>query len=219
VPDVEGQVLAYVWYAFQRNGVEMPFPQRTVHMVPTKDGDRTRAEAQERILEALRRIDFLSVLSPDHLDIVARGATTRVYLPGETVVRQGEAGAEFFFILDGSAEVVREVGQKTSVMATLSAMEFFGEMSVLTGEPRSATIVAKTRLEVLVITKAVLAQPIMLHPVLAERISNVLARRKDDQAAHHLEAASRSRDPVHGQDDHARTMGARIRDFFGVAAK
>lgn len=219
VPELEGQVLAYAWYAFKRNGIEMPFPQRTVHMVPAKDGDRTKDEEHERILGALRRIDFLSVLSPEHMEIVARGATTRIYLPGETVVRQGELGSEFFFILEGSVEVVRAVEQEPSMVATLNSMEFFGEMSVLTGEPRSATVVAKTRLEVLVITKAVLARPIMLHPVLAERISHVLAQRKNDQRAHHLEATSRSRGPAAQPDDHARTMSTRIRDFFGVAAK
>src|SRR5207247_7417392 len=64
----------------------------------------------------------------------------RTYLPGEAVVHQGDQGEEMFFILEGHAEV--RIGEGTdSVLATLNPLQFFGEMSLLTGERRSATIV------------------------------------------------------------------------------
>ena len=219
VVDVEGQVLAYVWYAFKRNNIEIPFPQRTVHMTKPEEVERTRAKERERITEALRRIDFLSVLAPEDLDDVAQEATLRIYLPGESVVRQGEEGTEFFLILEGCVEVRIGEGEKVSTVATLHAMQFFGEMSLLTGEPRSATIVAQTRLEVLVLAKATVARPIMEHPILAERISTVLAQRQSAQDALQLEPASRQGGQDRKLDDRARTLGARILNFFGVATR
>jgi small-conductance mechanosensitive channel len=216
--DIEGQVLAYVWYAFQRHGIEIPYPQRTIHVTKPPDETAVQTSRRERIHDALRRIDFLSVLSQEELEAVARESTIRVYMPGEVVVRQGDVGTEFFFILDGEAEVRRGDGEAVSTVAALSAVQFFGEMALLTGEPRSATIVAKTRLEVLVISKAALAQPIMANPVLAERIGAILAERKTELAVYQ-ERLAHAGEPSHERTEQARTLGARIRKFFGTKAR
>ncbi len=214
---IEGQVLSYIWYAFQRHSIEIPFPQRTIHITKAEDEHQVMAAKRERILGALSRIDFLSVLSPEELETVAQQAAVRVYLPGEAVVRQGDAGAEFFIILEGTADVRRGEGGKVATVATLHPMQFFGEMSLLTGEPRSATIVAQTKLEVVVVTKAVLERPIMVNPLLAERIGTVLAERKSGLAAvqENLEHRGESTEVV----EHWRTsLGSRIRRFFGATA-
>jgi len=214
---IEGQVLSYIWYAFQRHSIEIPFPQRTIHITKGEDEHQVMAAKRERILGALSRIDFLSVLSPEELETVAQQAAVRVYLPGEAVVRQGDAGAEFFIILEGTADVRRGEGGKVATVATLHPMQFFGEMSLLTGEPRSATIVAQTKLEVVVVTKAVLERPIMGNPLLAERIGTVLAERKSGLAAvqENLEHRDESTEVV----EHWRTsLGSRIRRFFGATA-
>src|SRR6059036_3842335 len=214
---IEGQVLSYIWYAFQRHSIEIPFPQRAIHIMKAEDERQVVAAKRERILGALSRIDFLSVLSPEELETVAQQAAVRVYLPGEAVVRQGDAGAEFFIILEGTADVRRGEGGKVATVATLHPMQFFGEMSLLTGEPRSATIVAQTKLEVVVVTKAVLERPIMGNPLLAERIGTVLAERKSGLAAvqENLEHRDESTEVV----EHWRTsLGSRIRRFFGATA-
>ena len=215
---VEGQVLTYVWYAFQRHCIEIPFPQRTIHITKAEDERQVMAAKRERILEALRQIDFLSVLSPGELETVAQRAAVRVYLPGEAVVRQGDAGAEFFIILGGSAEVHRGEGDKVATVATLHPMQFFGEISLLTGEPRSATVVAQTKLEVVVVTKTDLERPIMGNPLLAERIGTVLAERKSELAAlqESLEHRGESSEVV---EHRRKSLGARIRRFFGATAR
>lgn len=216
--DVEGQVLVYVWYAFQRHGIEIPYPQRTIHMMQAPDEAFLQASSRERILKALKRIEFLSVLSPDNLETVARESTIQVYLPGEVVVRQGDVGREFFFILDGDAEVRRGEGESGTTVAALNPVQLFGEMALLTGEPRSATIVARTRLEVLVISKEVLARPIMDNPVLAERIGGILAERKAEMASQQERSLHRG-EPAADLAEQSKTFGSRIRKFFGAAAR
>jgi small-conductance mechanosensitive channel/CRP-like cAMP-binding protein len=214
---VEGQVLSYVWYAFQRHSIEIPFPQRTIHITKAEDEREAMAARRERILEALRRIDFLSVIGPEDLENVAQRAAVSVYLPGEVVVRQGDAGAEFFIILEGTAEVRRGEGGKVVTVATLHPMQFFGEMSLLTGEPRSATIVAQTKLEVVVITKAILEGPIMGNPLLAERIGTVLEERKSGIAAL-LESLENRDEPSEAVERMRKSLGSRILRFFGATA-
>lgn len=215
--DIKGDVLTYVWYAFKRHHIEIPYPQRTIHMTNAEESEHAIAGERQRILEALRRIDFLTVLTPEELEKVARGAEIRTYLPGETVFHQGETGAaEFFFLLEGDAEVRLGKEDEASVIAMLRPGQFFGELSLLTGEPRSATIVARTRLEVVDLTKDVLARPLMENPVLAERISEVLVKRKANLMAQQKDHASH-RGEGDGKREEVRSLSASIRTFFGIA--
>jgi small-conductance mechanosensitive channel/CRP-like cAMP-binding protein len=203
--ELEGQILTYVWYAFKRHGISLPMSQPP---------DAQTGAQRQRIADALEHIDFLAVLSPEERSAMAEQATIRQFLPGEVVIHQGEEGSELFFILAGHAEV--RVGEGTdSVLATLNPLQFFGEMSLLTGERRSATIAAQTRLEVLVLNKNVLAQPLKGNPTLVERMSQVLVERKSGLTAFQEKAARRG-EPDRDHEDQARTLGAHIRKFFGI---
>ena len=210
--EIDGHVLSYAWYAFRRHGIEMPFPQRVIHTMKDEEPSQIAQREQARIRGALKHIDFLSVLSPEELGGLAEKATTRVYLPGEVIVHQGEEGSELFFILDGHAEV--RVGEgPDSVLATLNPSQFFGEMSLLTGERRSASIVAQTRLEVLVLNKEAIAGPLRSNPSLVGQMSTLLVKRKSELAAHQ-ERMSRRSDGDKEVEEHS--LGARIRKFFGL---
>jgi CRP-like cAMP-binding protein len=164
-------------------------------------------------VEGLGRVDFLSVLSPEERQSLANEATIRVYMPGEEVFHQGDEGSELFFILDGNVEV--RVGENPhSVVATLNPLHFFGEMSLLTGEPRVATIVSQTRLEVLVLNKESMSRLLKNNPPLVEQISRVLVFRKSDLAAHQERTAHQG---AQEKGDPVQTLGDRIRNFFGLA--
>jgi len=109
----------------------------------------------EERLALLRRVEFLAPLDDDTLeDLVARARVAR-YRAGERIVCELEAGADIFLLTQGEAEVIVEprVGARR-VLLTLSPGSAFGEMSSLTGELRSATVMATGDVEVLVIHDA-----------------------------------------------------------------
>ena len=103
-----------------------------------------------RIVEFLKTVDIFSHLTPIELTNVAEKMTKRQFVAGDVVIRQGEEGEEFFLISDGTVEVVREGHD----VASLGAGDFFGEGALITGEPRSATVVAKDELATYVLGKA-----------------------------------------------------------------
>jgi len=173
---IEGRVLAYIWQAFRRNGIEIPFPQRVIHH-PVKDG-QTAEQARAAIRERLAQIDFLSDLSAAEFDQLATSVERRVYLPGENVVREGEPGEELFYIDSGDAKITAHTKAGDQTVVKLTAGEYFGEMSLLTGEPRAATVTAETELHVFVIGKRIMQELIAENPALAEHMGETLVERQ-----------------------------------------
>ena len=211
---IESDVRSYVWYAFQRHGIQIPFPQRVIHTVPQADDEAIRAQRIAVIHEQLQRIDFLKALDAAALDELAKSVQTRTYLPQEAIVRQGDPGDEFFIVTTGEAEVLIDSNGKPMQVATLKEGQFFGEMALLTGEPRSATVRAVTQMSVLVVSKPAMSRLFSAEPALIEQISAILADRQYRTSAKR-EAAG------HGAADEetkkkTKTLGSRIRKFFGL---
>ena len=154
---IESRMRTYIWHAFARNGIEIPFPQRVVHQ--TVDPEVVaNGQAVGRMVAQLAAVDFLGTLDAKQLEALAKEARWESYLPGERVVRQGEPGEVLYVIASGRADVRLEQGGLSSTVTTLDAGKFFGEMSLLTGEPRSATVSAATELVVIAVAKQALLQ-------------------------------------------------------------
>ena len=122
---------------------------RLVHMVDGRIASDVVLHDAMRICEFLKTVDAFQHLSPTELTHVAEKMTKRQFIAGDVVMRQGEAGEEFFLISDGSVEVMREGHD----VASLGAGDFFGEGALITGEPRNATVVAKDKLDTYVLGK------------------------------------------------------------------
>jgi len=123
---------------------------RLVHMVDGRIASDVVLHDAMRICEFLKTVDAFQDLTPLELTNVAEKMTKRQFVSGDVVIRQGEEGEEFFLISDGTVEVVREGHD----VASLGAGDFFGEGALITGEPRSATVVAKDELATYVLGKA-----------------------------------------------------------------
>jgi CRP-like cAMP-binding protein len=161
----------------------IPFPIRDVrlrHETPPDD-----SVVRERTKAALAAHPVLGALDDEALDKVAANARVVAYAPGERVVRQGAPGNSMYLIQAGRLriEAVPEGGQEPVQLSTRGAGDFFGEMSLLTGEPRTASVVAETDAELLRVDKAAVAEVILAHPEAAALLSKALAERAAESQA------------------------------------
>ena len=127
-----------IYYAFQRHRIEIPWPIQVEYSkeVPHEDLE-ARTREQERLLST---VDLLAPLSADVRQELAASTPLTVYGSGEAIVRQGEPGQSMFVVCSGAVRVVLEPGRQE--IARIERGGYFGEMSLLTGEPRSATVLA-----------------------------------------------------------------------------
>ena len=123
---------------------------RLVHMVDGRIASDVVLHDAMRICEFLKTVEAFGGLTPLELTHVAEKMTKRQFIAGDVIMRQGEEGEEFFLISDGTVEVMREGHD----VADLGAGDFFGEGSLITGEPRNATVVARDDLATYVLGKA-----------------------------------------------------------------
>jgi len=102
------------------------------------------------------------------------------YADGEIIVREGEMGREMYVIQRGAVEVLKSIGGRTVVLATLQRGSFFGEMSLLESLPRSATVRAKGDAQLLVIEPGGLLLKIRRDPTFAFEMLQHMSRRIRD---------------------------------------
>jgi CRP-like cAMP-binding protein len=129
----------------------------------------------------LKQVDFLAPLDDETLAEVIAGADSVRYAAGDRIVNELDSGADVFVITEGEAEVVVEPrGAPRRLLATLPAGSAFGEMASLTGELRSATVVAKTPVEALVIRDAEFDALRERRPEIALALLRMLGKRLAD---------------------------------------
>jgi putative ABC transport system ATP-binding protein len=123
---------------------------RLVHMVDGRIASDVVLHDALRICEFLRAVDLFRALTPTQLTDVAEKMKKRQFKAGETVIREGDSGEEFFLISDGEVDVTRADHE----VARLSRGDFFGEVALISGEPRNATVLATEPLDTFVLGKS-----------------------------------------------------------------
>jgi CRP-like cAMP-binding protein len=141
---------------------------------------------------------------------LANSCTTRVYAPGEAIVKQGEEGNSMFVLISGSVKVQIPEKDFQKTINTLGENDFFGEMSLLTGEPRTANVIAVVESEVLRIDKVGLKPIFESNPALVEAVSELVAERRE------LLKKSQPSESEETTDDGRKGMLRSVRKFFGL---
>jgi len=215
VARLTGDVQGRIWYRLHRDGWKIPYPIRTVEIEPLKRVAADKREWRTAKVEALLAgSDLFAELPAEARRRLADAAQLRYFDAGEPLVREGETGDSLMLLARGRVQVTKagaEVGTTRLSLATLEAGEYFGEMSLLTGEPRSASVVAEGPCEVYVLERKDLAPVLAGDPAVAETLSRVLAERTAATAARF--ADRRSREPVRVEHEQESLLG-RIRHLF-----
>jgi small-conductance mechanosensitive channel/CRP-like cAMP-binding protein len=196
-----------IWYALRRSGLTFAFPTRTVHV--ERKGLSRIASLTEGITDRLAAVDVFSPLSTDEIQRLAGGAIWHVFAPGETLIRAGDEGSSMFVVHNGRVQVQVSENGRPRPVAVLTEGDFFGEMGLFTGEPRTADVVALDETEVLEIRHDSMQQLFETNPSLAESISWTIAERR---AA--LDASQREASQVSIQESAG--LLASIKRFFGL---
>ena len=166
--------------ALRRAGIALSVPTRTLTMTedPEAAARRQQQEDLERKAAALGRQEFFQVLTEEErLELAPRLVTTH-FVHGEAMTRQGAQAHWLYLMAEGNAEVVVAVEGKSQRVAVLSAGDLFGEMGMMTGEPRSATVIALTDVTCYRLGKEAFEEVLRHRPELAEQIAGILARRR-----------------------------------------
>jgi small-conductance mechanosensitive channel/CRP-like cAMP-binding protein len=180
--DTDALIRQRIWYVFRRNGFTFAFPTRTVHMeqAASSDGDGRNTETLAELLSA---VDIFSPLSADELNALAVGASGRIFAPGETIIRAGDSGASMFVVHRGSVDVRVDSNGTPRTLKRLVEGDFFGEMALFTGEPRTANVVAAEETEVLEIGHDAMKGLFQTNPDLVEALSHTINERRAGLAA------------------------------------
>jgi small-conductance mechanosensitive channel len=181
--DTDALVRQRIWYAFRRAGLNFAYPTRTLFVertgkVAMRDGDGSA------ISERLSAVDLFAPLSVEETGMLAQAAVRHVFAPGEFVIRAGDPGSSMFVVHNGRVRVQVNENGRSRTVATLNEGDFFGEMALFTGEPRTANVVALEETEVLEIGHAAMKRIFDNNPDLVESLSFIMAERRQGLALH-----------------------------------
>ena len=127
----------------------------------------------KQVIALLKSTPVFANTSEKSLESMIKSAVEKTVSPGEKVVQQGQGGVGFYLILEGKAEVIKD-GKK---LAELEAGNFFGELGVIDGQPRTADVVAITETKCWILSQWAMKSIIANHPEVALSMLEELARR------------------------------------------
>jgi small-conductance mechanosensitive channel/CRP-like cAMP-binding protein len=209
-PTIMSGLRSNIWYVFKRRGITIPFPIRTVYMHQVKEA--TAEEIQARGVDMLKRVYFLSSLTDADLRVLADGMREMVYAAGEDVVHEGDHGEDFFMVREGELNVSKKAHDAQAVaVGTLKDGAYFGEMSLLTGDKRTATVSAVKDSKLIAIGRHPFEKVLRAKPEIAEHMSQTIAERMASNAAamgKYKEESEKARAAAVAED--TKTMAAKI---------
>jgi Cyclic nucleotide-binding domain len=182
---IRSRFMSRVWYAAQRNHLNIPFPIRTLYHFhgPTTQAGNTNKKFTDSLQSLPAFVPIARENSDRHQNGTA-GVTLQHFGLGEKVIRQGYPSNSLYIIVSGHAalSVVDSAGIEHQVLA-LSAGEFFGEMVLFSGEPSPISVTAENDLEVMMISADEVNQMIARQPSFAREIGQILEVRRRAVAA------------------------------------
>jgi CRP-like cAMP-binding protein/small-conductance mechanosensitive channel len=208
------QVRERIFAALRRARIPLARPALMVFHTPRMD-EQSEREIEERAARgeaALRIVDLFRTLTDDELGETAINLIPAPFATGEVMTHQGAVAHWLYVLVKGTAEVQVNTPRGPKTIATLAGPSVFGEMGLLTGEPRAASVVAVTDCDCYRLDRDRFAAIVQRRPALAAELSELVAHRRAEMAAAGSTIPNR---PVTEEQDRAELL-ARVRDFFGL---
>ncbi len=204
-----------LWYKFKREGIEIPFPIRTVRSMEAAEKRATSQteSAHRRIKGYLRSLPFFASLSDDEIERLTKNTPLYYFGVSEDIIIQGDEGSSMFIIISGKVKIIVKDKIGETVITELGEGEAFGEMSLLTGEKRSATVRCIEDSEIVEITKASFKDILSNNPSLAEQLSEKISVRAQEIKEKIRETNKLQQIQTKGQIEKSKILGI-IRKFF-----
>ena len=168
------QVRGAIFYAFRRKGIEIPYPIQVEFSKDAPPVDEAARLADRRQL--LADVDLFASLDEAHRATIAAQMKLIEFGDGEAIVRGGEPGQSMYIVASGQARV--RLDESQSDLAILERGGYFGEMSLLTGEPRTASVIAKGDVSVLEIDAQIFRDLADVSPQAVEQVGVAAATRR-----------------------------------------
>jgi len=212
----DSSVRVHLFASLQRAGLRIAEEQRTVHAVAKDEAhaETVRQRELQRRLIMLTQVDLLAPLSEEERKFVAERLQYTPFARGDVITKQGSVAQWLYVIVFGEVEVrFEQPGRAPRVLGTLRAGQFFGEMGLLAGDSRNATVVAKTDIECYRLDRASFQALLLARPELAQEVSKVVASRRPELEMARAEAAQSPAPPAEPTEP---ALLARIQKFFGL---
>ena len=212
----DSRMRTIVYFSLKRAGIPMSIPAAKLFMTEESEAreEVSRQKDTAQRMEALSTVDLFDTLSPDERRTLAQRLYFAPFTAGEIVTHQAAEAHWLYILTKGTVEVVINDGDVSKTVSTLSAGDFFGEMSLMTGAKRSATVTALDDTHCYRLDKAGFQDIIQRRPEIADHIAKVMAERMVG-----LEAArARLAEEVRNKKlrDLEKDLLYRILKFFGI---
>ena len=211
----DSRIRAHIYAALMRRGFVISFPRRIVEVRHDERPGAARREIAQRNA-AIAAMDLFASLTEDERASLARELVTTPYISGERIFEAGDSADSLYLLAEGDVEIVRERQKGGDVkLATLHAPAYFGEMGLLLGQPRIATVVAKGDAICYRLERRGFDSIIRGRPQIAEALARILTERQAENDATLQALDEKARAEQTGS--RARELMRRIQHFFGLA--
>lgn len=213
-------VLMRVHFALQRLGTPLLATSQSVERPRVEAPPKPAAESTiDKYSRILRGIPIFGSLPEEAFTRLAPSLNDALFAPGDYIVRQGDPSGDMYVVVRGAVDVtVDGEGGKKQFVAKLEAGQFFGELSVFTGERRTANVIATTPVECLVVDKPSLMALFDWRPELAEDIAQVITSRQAGLAASVERLDTGQPALAAAGKSHGHTL-QRIQNYFGIGTQ
>nr|XP_054756976.1 uncharacterized protein LOC129263078 [Lytechinus pictus] len=166
--DLQQRVINYLSLVFRRHrGEAIPGGERVMHDMPIQ---LQQDIAYQDVHETLSKVPLFKECDSNFLRMLALKLHVFIFMPGDVVVYQGDMGREMYFIRRGTCEVLSKDGDR--VMSNIGPGQYFGEVGLIFGDYRTATVRAASYCELLMLKRVDLDRVLKFFPLIEKQFSD-----------------------------------------------